>query len=75
MTPTEQMARVEERAFALRMTMAEICAAAGVKQPVWSRAKHRGTVSPKLLGRIEAVVSSIERQRQADDDQPAEAAA
>jgi len=64
MSPQDSMAAVESRAFALRLTMAELCAAAGVKQSVWSRAKHRGTVSPRLLGRMESCLAALESQRQ-----------
>ncbi len=57
--------RVEARAFDLRMTMGEVCAAAQVAHSTWSRAKGRGFIRPKTLARLESTLESIERQRAA----------
>lgn len=64
MTEPTLFERVETRAFDLRMTMAEICAAAQVAHSTWSRAKGRGFIRPKTLARLESVLESFERQRQ-----------
>jgi hypothetical protein len=73
MTPSEAIAAVESRAFALRLTVGQLCAAARVRQDVWSRAKSRGTIRPRLLAKMEATLDSLERTREsgAPSDQAA----
>jgi hypothetical protein len=56
---------VEERAFELRLTMKEVCQAAGLDPAVWSRAKTRGTIRTKTLRKVEAALDAFERSRAA----------
>lgn len=55
----------EQRAFDLRLTMAEVCQAAGLDPAVWSRAKSRGTIRVKTLQRVELALEAFERTRAA----------
>src|SRR3546814_14042106 len=52
----KEIAAVERRAAALRLTMAELCALAGMQQSTWSRARQRGTVREKVVRRLEAAL-------------------
>jgi hypothetical protein len=65
MNQAEAIAAVEVRAFQARLTIAELCAEAGVHHSVWSRAKTRGTIRVKLLARMESTLEQIERGRAA----------
>lgn len=65
MSQSEAIAAVETRAFAVRLTIAELCAKAQVHHSVWSRAKTRGTIRVKLLARMESALEEIERDRAA----------
>lgn len=65
MTPSQAIEAAESRAFELRLTMAEVCQAAGIKPSVWSRAKGRGTIRAKTLQRIEIALNSFEKARAA----------
>lgn len=69
------MAAVESRAFALRMNVGDVCRAANIHPSVWSRAKTRGTIRPRLLARMEETLAALERQRAGDDQQTDQAAA
>lgn len=56
----KDIAAVERRAAALRLSMAELCALANMQQSTWSRARQRGTVREKVVRRLEAVLVSRE---------------
>lgn len=56
----KEIAAVERRAAALRLTMAELCALAGMQQSTWSRARQRGTVREKVVRRLEAALVASE---------------
>jgi hypothetical protein len=64
MSQKQAIKAVESRAFAVRMTVTELCAAAGVPQPSWSRAKRRGTISVKTLRAMEETLAEIEARRE-----------
>ncbi len=55
----------ESRAFAIRHTMAEVCAEAGVLPQVWSRAKARNRISVQTLRKIEGALDRLEAAKQA----------
>ncbi len=61
MKPIEAMTRVEERAYAARRTMSDVCKVAGVAHSTWCRAKSRGFIRPTTLARIEDGIAAIER--------------
>lgn len=63
MTPREAIDAVESRAFALRLTMTDLCRIAQVNRSSWSRAKSRGSIRPKTLGKMEDTLNYLERQR------------
>ncbi len=65
MTKTEQMQAVEDRAFAARRTMQQVCDRASVYPSVWSRAKSRGVVSVDVMVRMERALALIEAEREA----------
>ena len=58
----KDIAAVERRAAAVRLSMAELCALAGMQQSTWSRARQRGTVREKVVRRLEAVLVQREAQ-------------
>ena len=60
MTQKKEIAAVEARARALRMTLRDVCAEAGLHNSSWSRAKSRGTISIKNLGRMEDALARLE---------------
>ena len=68
MTATEQMQAVEERVFQARLAMADVLGRAGVALSTWSRAKARGTIRAKTLGRVEDAIAEIERERAGEAD-------
>ena len=49
---------IERRAFDARMTVAELCAKAGVSPQAWSRAKSRKRVSVVTIRRMEAALDA-----------------
>jgi len=61
-TPAEQMQAVQDRAFAARLTMKDVLRIAGVAESTWSRAKSRGTIRAKTLGRVEEALDWYEKQ-------------
>lgn len=63
MTHLDHMQRVEERAFAARKTVRQVCDKAGVYPSVWSRAKARGTVSVDVMIRMERALDIFEQER------------
>lgn len=65
MIQQEHMQRVEDRAFAARKTVREVCDMAGVYPSVWSRAKARGTVSVDVMIRMEKALDAIEKEKKA----------
>lgn len=58
----KEIAVVERRAAAARLTMAELCALAEMQQSTWSRARQRGTVREKVVRRLEAQLAIREAQ-------------
>lgn len=68
MTHTDQMKVVEDRVFALRLTMSDALRIAGVANSTWSRAKSRGYIRATTLGRVEEAVASLERVRAGESD-------
>lgn len=60
MIQPDHMQRVEDRAFAARKTMRQVCDKAGVYPSVWSRAKARGTISVDVMIRMEKALDQIE---------------
>lgn len=56
---------VEQRAFAARKTMAEVCAEADVLPQVWSRAKSRKAISVGTLRKVEDALARIEEGQSA----------
>lgn len=62
MTAAEQMKKVEDRVFALRLTMTDALKIAKVANSTWSRAKARGYIRARTLGRVEEAVAYLERQ-------------
>lgn len=67
-TPAEQIKAVEDRTFAARLTMKDVLRIARVAESTWSRAKSRGTIRAKTLGRVEDALDWYEKQaRQASN--------
>lgn len=66
MNHADEMKAVEDRVFALRLTMTDALKIAGVADSTWSRAKARGYIRAKTLGRVEEAVASLERVRAGD---------
>lgn len=62
MTASDQMKAVEDRVFALRLTMTDALKIAKVANSTWSRAKSRGYIRARTLGRVEEAVDFLERQ-------------
>lgn len=62
MKHSEQMKVVEDRVFALRLTMTDALQVAKVANSTWSRAKSRGYIRARTLGRVEEAVAFLERQ-------------
>ena len=62
MSHADQMKAVEDRVFALRLTMTDVLRIARVANSTWSRAKSRGFIRAKTLGRVEEAVDRYERQ-------------
>ncbi|APZ81800.1 hypothetical protein vBEliSR6L_35 [Erythrobacter phage vB_EliS_R6L] len=60
-TPAEQMKAVEDRVFAARLTMKDVLRIANVAESTWSRAKSRGTIRAKTLGRVEDAIGWYEK--------------
>lgn len=56
------MKSVEDRAFAARLTMKDVLRIARVAESTWSRAKSRGTIRAKTLGRVEEALDWYEKQ-------------
>ncbi len=71
MTPSDQIKAAEDRAFAARLTMGEVCQIARVAPSTWSRAKARGTIRAKTLQRIEEALDYCEAKA-AKPGQPAQ---
>lgn len=61
-TPAEQMKAVEDRTFAARLTMKDVLRIANVAESTWSRAKSRGTIRAKTLGRVEEALDWYEKK-------------
>lgn len=57
------MTAVEQRAFALRRPMGEVCAIARVAHSTWSRAKARGYIRARTILRVEEALDYLERER------------
>lgn len=57
----KDIAAVERRAAALRLTMGELCALAGIPQSTWSRAKARGSIRVTTIRRLEDQLSKKEK--------------
>lgn len=53
MLGSKEIASVERRAAKLRMTMGELCEAAGVAASTWSRARQRGRVTIGTVRKLE----------------------
>lgn len=62
MEHSEQMKAVEARVFALRLTMTDALQVAKVAHSTWSRAKSRGYIRARTLGRVEEAVAYLEKQ-------------
>ena len=62
MTITDQMKAVEDRVFALRLTMTDALQIAKVANSTWSRAKSRGYIRARTLGRVEEAVAWLEEK-------------
>jgi hypothetical protein len=62
MEHSEQMKAVEQRVFALRLTMTDALQVAKVAHSTWSRAKSRGYIRARTLGRVEEAVAFLEKQ-------------
>lgn len=62
MTHSDQMQAVEGRVFRLRLTMTDALQVARVANSTWSRAKARGYIRAKTLGRVEEAVKWLETQ-------------
>jgi len=56
---------VEQRAFAVRKTVSQVCDLAGVYPQTWSRAKGRGAVSIDVLVRMERALDRLEQEKKA----------
>lgn len=56
------MQAVQDRAFAARLTMKDVLRIAGIAESTWSRAKSRGTIRAKTLGRVEEALDWYEKQ-------------
>ena len=56
------MKAVEDRVFALRLTMSDALRIANVANSTWSRGKARGYIRARTLGRVEEAVAYLERQ-------------
>lgn len=65
MIQLDHMRHVEERAFAVRKTVSQVCDLAGVYPSVWSRAKGRGTVSIDVISRMERALDRLEKEKMA----------
>lgn len=74
MNHSDQMKAVEDRVFALRLTMTDVLRIAGVANSTWSRAKGRGYIRAKTLKRVEDAVTSHERWKAEDDERRGKAA-
>jgi hypothetical protein len=62
MEHSEQMKAVESRVFALRLTMTDALQVAKVAHSTWSRAKSRGYIRARTLGRVEDAVAFLEKR-------------
>lgn len=60
MSQKQAIKAVESRAFQLRLSVTDVCEAAGVHQPSWSRAKRRGRISVGLLRKMEDTLARLE---------------
>lgn len=60
MLGSKEIASVEKRAAALRMTMGELCEAAGVAHSTWSRAKKRGSITIRTIRALEDHLAKME---------------
>ncbi len=65
MNHSDQMKAVEERVYALRLTMTDALQIAKVANSTWSRAKGRGYIRARTLGRVEEAVTYLERHHAA----------
>ncbi len=54
---------VEDRAFAARLTITQLCERAQVRHDVLSRAKQRAAISISTLVKLEKALDEIERGR------------
>lgn len=63
MTKLDHILAVEQRAFAVRKTVSQVCDLAGVYPQTWSRAKSRGAVSVDTLLRMERVLDKLEKEQ------------
>jgi len=61
----KEIAAVERRAAAARLTMSELCVMAKVHHSTWSRAKTRGSVRVAVVRKMEAQLDIVEAQRAA----------
>lgn len=66
------MKAVENRAFAARLTMGDLCKIAGVSHSTWSRAKTRGTIRARTLQKIEEALDYYEAAAKRKAAQPAD---
>lgn len=61
----KDIAAVEERAAAARLTVQELCEIAGVFTSSWSRAKTRGKIRVTMLRKMEHALDEIEAAKAA----------
>lgn len=67
MNHSDQMKAVEDRAFALRLSMSEALKLAKIAPSTWSRAKKRGLIRASTIKRIEDALDTYARWK-ADDE-------
>lgn len=60
---TPDMKAIEDRAFAARLNLGDLCQMANVSHSTWSRAKVRGTIRPRTLRRMEEALDLYERRQ------------
>lgn len=66
------MKAVEDRTFAARLTMKDVLRIARVAESTWSRAKSRGTIRAKTLGRVEEALDWYEKKARQQASAPGE---
>jgi len=64
MTRAQEIADIERRAAAVRTTMRDLCALAGINKATWHRAKNNpDSLRVKKLGALEDALVKLETQR------------